>query len=100
MRGKGSMSSEPGVLRAAKQYNVDHRILDLATFDLTNNPWRTGGMFDAIITDPPYGVRAGAKRLGRKRELSDRQKELCKQHRENPHPYVSLLTSSSSLNQR
>ncbi|KAH6913799.1 RNA methylase [Coprinopsis sp. MPI-PUGE-AT-0042] len=86
MRGKGSMSSEPGVMRAAKQYNVDHRILDLATFDLTNNPWRTGGLFDAIITDPPYGVRAGAKRLGRKRELSDRQKELCKQHRESPHP--------------
>ncbi|KAJ2641362.1 hypothetical protein GGF44_002158, partial [Coemansia sp. RSA 1694] len=23
-------------------------------------------MFDAIVTDPPYGVRAGAKRLGRK----------------------------------
>ncbi|KAH8994734.1 hypothetical protein EDB86DRAFT_3064674 [Lactarius hatsudake] len=31
-------------------------------------PWRCGGLFDMIITDPPYGVRAGAKRLGRKRE--------------------------------
>ncbi|EAU91719.1 RNA methylase [Coprinopsis cinerea okayama7 len=86
MRGKQGMQSEPGVIRAAKQYNVDHRILDLATFDITNHPWRTGGIFDAIITDPPYGVRAGAKRLGRKRELSERQKELCKLHRENPRP--------------
>ncbi|GAA5877044.1 hypothetical protein JCM3774_006885, partial [Rhodotorula dairenensis] len=29
------------------------------------HPWRTGELFDAIVTDPPYGVRAGAKRLGR-----------------------------------
>ncbi|TFK26531.1 RNA methylase [Coprinopsis marcescibilis] len=86
MRGKQGVEGEPGVMRAAKQYGVQNRILDLATFDITHNPWRTGGMFDAIITDPPYGVRAGAKRLGRKRELSERQKELCRLHRENPRP--------------
>lgn len=95
--------SEPGVFRAAKQYGVEGRILDLATFDMTNHPWRCGGFFDAIITDPPCelslrdhrcagthtpvdGVRAGAKRLGRKRELSERQKELCRLHRESPRP--------------
>ncbi|TEB38249.1 RNA methylase [Coprinellus micaceus] len=86
MRGKtydhpsSNLKSEPGVFRAAKQYGVDGRILDLATFDMTNHPWRCGGFFDAIITDPPYG------RLGRKRELSDRQKELCRIHREAPQP--------------
>ncbi|KAF6761256.1 RNA methylase [Ephemerocybe angulata] len=89
MRGKESV---PGVVRAAKQYGVDTRILDLATFDITHHPWRCGGLFDAIITDPPYGVRAGAKRLGRKRELSERQIELCKQHRGKPQadggPYI------------
>ncbi|GJJ06393.1 hypothetical protein Clacol_000584 [Clathrus columnatus] len=63
MRGKGK---EPGVLSSAGQYKVASRILSLLTFDVTNNPWRCGGLFDAIITDPPYGVRAGAKRLGRK----------------------------------
>ncbi|KAI0320790.1 tRNA guanosine-2'-O-methyltransferase [Amylostereum chailletii] len=65
MRGK---ESRPGIIRAAAQYNVDQRIVDLCTFDVTRNPWRCGGLFDAIITDPPYGVRAGAKRLGRKKE--------------------------------
>ncbi|KAN0135399.1 S-adenosyl-L-methionine-dependent methyltransferase [Lactarius tabidus] len=65
MRGK---EAKPGILRAATQYGVRQRILDLCTFDITRNPWRCGGLFDAIITDPPYGVRAGAKRLGRKRE--------------------------------
>ncbi|KIJ49558.1 hypothetical protein M422DRAFT_161287 [Sphaerobolus stellatus SS14] len=63
MRGK---ESAPGVFRAAKQYGFPERILDLATFDVTRNPWRCGALFDAIVTDPPYGVRAGAKRLGRK----------------------------------
>ncbi|KAH8107747.1 tRNA guanosine-2'-O-methyltransferase, partial [Cristinia sonorae] len=63
MRGK---EKTPGIVRAAAQYGVDKRIIDLCTFDVTQNPWRCGEMFDAIITDPPYGVRAGAKRLGRK----------------------------------
>ncbi|KZV63371.1 tRNA guanosine-2'-O-methyltransferase [Peniophora sp. CONT] len=64
MRGKGN---QPGIMRAAAQYEVDERVLDLCTFDVTRNPLRCGGFFDAIVTDPPYGVRAGAKRLGRKR---------------------------------
>ncbi|KAF9054991.1 tRNA guanosine-2'-O-methyltransferase [Hymenopellis radicata] len=66
MRGK---EKTPGVLRAASQYGVEARVIDLCTFDITNHPWRCGEFFDAIITDPPYGVRAGAKRLGRKQEL-------------------------------
>ncbi|KAL4078428.1 S-adenosyl-L-methionine-dependent methyltransferase [Scleroderma yunnanense] len=68
MRGK---SKTPGIIRAASQYGVASRIVDLCTFDITNNPWRIGGLFDAIVTDPPYGVRAGAKRLGRKKLRED-----------------------------
>ncbi|KAI0295840.1 hypothetical protein B0F90DRAFT_1669975 [Multifurca ochricompacta] len=64
MRGK---EAQPGIMRAAAQYGVRQRIVDLCTFDITRNPWRCGGLFDAVITDPPYGVRAGAKRLGRKK---------------------------------
>ena len=84
--------AQPGIMRAAAQYAVRQRILDLCTFDITRNPWRCGALFDAIITDPPCklsshfqrrnehnimsesdlfsvdGVRAGAKRLGRKKE--------------------------------
>lgn len=65
MRGKGQSKSKfpvsilsfegstPGVYRAATQYGVAQRIIDLCTFDITNHPWRCGGVFDAIITDPP-----------------------------------------------
>jgi tRNA (guanine10-N2)-methyltransferase len=45
--------AQPGIMCAATQYGVAPRILDLCTFDITRNPWRCGGLFDAIITDPP-----------------------------------------------
>ena len=45
--------TQPGIIRAAAQYGVARRIVDLCTFDVTRNPWRCGGLFDAIITDPP-----------------------------------------------
>ncbi|WVN89225.1 uncharacterized protein L203_104443 [Cryptococcus depauperatus CBS 7841] len=62
-KGKGL---KPGILRAAEQYELQDRFLDFLTFDVTRGPIRRGGWVDAIITDPPYGVRAGARRLGRK----------------------------------
>ncbi|GAA6004787.1 hypothetical protein JCM11491_002229 [Sporobolomyces phaffii] len=51
MRGK-----KTNIKDSAAQYGVTDRI---------QHPFRTGELFDAIVTDPPYGVRAGAKRLGR-----------------------------------
>ncbi|KAJ1912945.1 hypothetical protein IWQ60_009426, partial [Tieghemiomyces parasiticus] len=71
-----------GIRTNVTQYNLGHRVLDTVVFDLCRNPWREadvprpapasgrgGPWFDAIVTDPPYGVRAGAKRLGRKTGL-------------------------------
>ena len=43
----------PGILCSAEQYGVANRILDLCTFDITASPLRRGGIFDAIVTDPP-----------------------------------------------
>ncbi|ODN88067.1 tRNA (guanine10-N2)-methyltransferase [Cryptococcus wingfieldii CBS 7118] len=62
-KGKGL---SPGIIRSAEQYGIRDQFLDFFTFDVTKSPLRQGGWVDAIITDPPYGVRAGAKRLGRK----------------------------------
>ena len=30
---------------------------------VVHHPWRNVEMFDAIVSDPPYGVRAGAKKI-------------------------------------
>ncbi|ORX34805.1 S-adenosyl-L-methionine-dependent methyltransferase [Kockovaella imperatae] len=67
MRGKGKgKDMMPGMLRAAAQYGVADKFLGMMCYDVTLNPIRRGGWIDAIVTDPPYGVRAGAKRLGKK----------------------------------
>ncbi|KAG8690852.1 hypothetical protein FRC11_008665, partial [Ceratobasidium sp. 423] len=76
MRGKDTTA---GIQKAAAQYGVLPRILDLCTFDVTQGPLRRGGLFDAIVTDPPYGVRAGAKRLGRKEGQEMRTEPLVLQ---------------------
>ncbi|KAG0304087.1 hypothetical protein BGZ98_005943 [Dissophora globulifera] len=64
IRGKGKASIQSN----SEQYGVKDRVLDALVFDVCHAPWRRvkGGLFDAIVTDPPYGVRAGAKTLGRK----------------------------------
>ncbi|KAI8093582.1 uncharacterized protein BX664DRAFT_330022 [Halteromyces radiatus] len=65
IRGK---SKDRGVKSNIEQYNLQGRVLDSLVFDVTRNPWRCDDWLDAIVT-APYGVRAGAKRLGRKDEL-------------------------------
>lgn len=67
MRGKKSTEGSLGILRSAKQYGTEHLFIDSLCFDVTQHPIRTGGLFDAIVADPPYGIRAGAKRLGKRR---------------------------------
>ncbi|KAI8146385.1 S-adenosyl-L-methionine-dependent methyltransferase [Fennellomyces sp. T-0311] len=64
IRGKGGK----GVKSNIEQYNLQSRVLDSLVFDVCHHPWRIKGWLDAIVTDPPYGVRAGAKRLGRKED--------------------------------
>lgn len=46
------------------QYGLTGRYLDGFVSDLTNTPLRTCRFLDAVICDPPYGVREGLKVLG------------------------------------
>ncbi|PWZ01936.1 hypothetical protein BCV70DRAFT_225282 [Testicularia cyperi] len=92
MRGKENIkdsTAKTGILKSATQYGVQDKILDTVVFDMTQNPWRKNlmdlddaslavvsdapvpaqrapGIVDGIVADPPYGVRAGAKRLGKR----------------------------------
>lgn len=63
-----------------EQYGLTNKsALDLMRVDLNQcNVWRFAnksvrggceGIFDAIICDPPYGIRAGARKIGKKEEL-------------------------------
>lgn len=62
-------SRTTSVMKTAERYGLASRILDCVHMDVSQPAWRYGayglhGLFDAIVTDPPYGVRAGAKKLG------------------------------------
>ncbi|RHZ87310.1 hypothetical protein Glove_37g81 [Diversispora epigaea] len=62
IRGQANKSIKSNI----EQYNLHGKVLDTLVFDICHHPWRENLWFDAIVTDPPYGVRAGAKKLGRK----------------------------------
>ncbi|RUS29995.1 DHS-like NAD/FAD-binding domain-containing protein [Jimgerdemannia flammicorona] len=70
IRGKGYLFAlmplgQSSIKSNVEQYNLRDKVLDTLVFDVCHNPWRKGTWFDAIVT-APYGVRAGAKKLGRK----------------------------------
>ncbi|KAI8825690.1 S-adenosyl-L-methionine-dependent methyltransferase [Fimicolochytrium jonesii] len=83
IRGKGERSIRSNV----EQYKLGGRVLDTVVADIAHHPWRATQLWDAIVCDvgfvtvpaatlrslptnfflvrqPPYGVRAGAKKLG------------------------------------
>ncbi|OMJ10847.1 tRNA (guanine(10)-N2)-methyltransferase [Smittium culicis] len=57
-----------GIDANVSSYKLGHLILGNIVSDITKLPFRDSAFpsINAIITDPPYGVRAGAKKLGRK----------------------------------
>jgi tRNA (guanine10-N2)-methyltransferase len=56
---------KPDILQNFKAYNLI--LPEILVSDNSHHCWRTSApVFDVILTDPPYGVRAGAKKIGAK----------------------------------
>eukprot|EP01086_Lenisia_limosa_P013361 TRINITY_DN42421_c0_g1_i1.p1 TRINITY_DN42421_c0_g1~~TRINITY_DN42421_c0_g1_i1.p1 ORF type:complete len:492 (-),score=75.85 TRINITY_DN42421_c0_g1_i1:109-1584(-) len=53
-----------------QQYNLENQLGGVIRCDAAHPTWRTGPIFDAIVCDPPYGVRAGARKLGTRGDRS------------------------------
>ncbi|KAJ3229185.1 hypothetical protein HDU78_009186 [Chytriomyces hyalinus] len=60
IRGKGNNKN---IESNAVQYDLTNRILGTVVCDIAHHPWRETEFWDAIVCDPPYGVRAGAKKI-------------------------------------
>ena len=58
---------EMGPLSNFEQYGLMPP-LDLVRCDNAHPVWKTAGVLDAIICDPPYGVRAGARKTGARQD--------------------------------
>jgi tRNA (guanine10-N2)-methyltransferase len=52
-----------GIQSNISQYSLGNRVLGTLVSDIAHHPWKDGEWFDAIVCDPPYGVRAGAKKI-------------------------------------
>jgi len=62
IRGKGGRN----IVTNFDQYDLQSYWLDGFTADMTNSPLRMDRFLDAVLCDPPYGIREGLKVLGRK----------------------------------
>ncbi|XP_067402816.1 tRNA (guanine(10)-N2)-methyltransferase homolog isoform X2 [Emydura macquarii macquarii] len=52
-----------------RQYGLEKYYLDALVSDASTPIWRKGMLFDAIITDPPYGIREATRRTGSQKEI-------------------------------
>ncbi|KAM5283039.1 LOW QUALITY PROTEIN: tRNA (guanine(10)-N(2))-methyltransferase TRMT11 [Hipposideros larvatus] len=52
-----------------RQYGLEKYYLDVLVSDASKPSWRKGAYFDAIITDPPYGIRESTRRTGSQKEV-------------------------------
>jgi len=59
-----SRAEDESVKANFEQYGVQSRYLDVLVGDASLPLWRDDLKFDAIITDPPYGVREPTERIG------------------------------------
>ncbi|XP_018015888.1 tRNA (guanine(10)-N2)-methyltransferase homolog [Hyalella azteca] len=72
-------SAHESILSNLSQYGLQGRYLDVAVVDCARTSWRRAPVLDAIITDPPYGIREATERVGR--EMSADDQELTSQQK-------------------
>ncbi|GJQ69511.1 hypothetical protein Trydic_g6611 [Trypoxylus dichotomus] len=62
------------------QYGLDHKYIDVLVNDFAIPFWRDNIRFDAIITDPPYGIREATEKIGTSKEHCTISKEHLPTH--------------------
>uniref|UniRef100_UPI00358F1B35 tRNA (guanine(10)-N2)-methyltransferase homolog isoform X5 n=1 Tax=Myxine glutinosa TaxID=7769 RepID=UPI00358F1B35 len=72
------------------QYGLQDRYLDVFVGDASRPPWREGPLFNAIITDPPYGVREATRRT---RPRKGRMPDAYSEDIIPKHPCLSLISN-------
>ncbi|KAF9406510.1 hypothetical protein HW555_013153 [Spodoptera exigua] len=66
--GQKIRTKEESIRGNMRQYGTESRYLDVVVSDFSLHNWRSDLKFDAIITDPPYGVREPTEKIGIERD--------------------------------
>ncbi|XP_034031234.1 tRNA (guanine(10)-N2)-methyltransferase homolog [Thalassophryne amazonica] len=53
-----------------RQYGTEKSYVDVMVSDASKPVWRKAPLFDAIITDPPYGIRESTRRTGSHKDIT------------------------------
>ncbi|KAK7091203.1 tRNA (guanine(10)-N2)-methyltransferase homolog [Littorina saxatilis] len=78
-----------------RQYGMESRYLDVLVADASRHDlWRNMPLFDAIITDPPYGIREASLKIGAEKPADAFIPEDC---RDNHHPQSVKYRLSDSF---
>ena len=86
LRGKGA---DQTVFSNFQQYGLPRPELIRSDNALYHRHYRTDHpLYDAIVTDPPYGIRAGARRTGARRATGDIPDERRHDHIPQTKPYA------------
>merc|ERR1712013_296312 len=77
-----------------ENYDIRKYYWDVMAGDATQIPFRVSELFDAIVTDPPYGIREGGRKLGSKKDTTW---EIPEENHEEHIPAKKLHTLSNVI---
>ncbi|MGH0152583.1 UNVERIFIED_CONTAM: hypothetical protein FKN15_063572, partial [Acipenser sinensis] len=63
-----------------RQYGAEKSYIDVLVSDASKTIWRPRELFDAIITDPPYGIRESTRKTGSQKEIIKPAEEWYVKH--------------------
>jgi tRNA (guanine10-N2)-methyltransferase len=58
---------DENLLSNLQQYDLESKYVGVLIADAALSIWKQKPLFDAIVTDPPYGIREGAWKIGSKK---------------------------------
>ncbi|XP_018612480.1 tRNA (guanine(10)-N(2))-methyltransferase TRMT11 [Scleropages formosus] len=76
-----------------RQYGTEHLYIDVLVSDSSKAIWREGPLFDAVVTDPPYGIRESTRRTGSQKEIGKPPEDLSGES----HVPVSMVYQLSDI---
>lgn len=104
--GAGYRQKDETIYNSLCQYGLGDKFVDVLVHDAARHPWshrqrNANGLFDCIITDPPYGIREGCRKVGTQKKMSVDPSTYDVHHPERTsyhlnHVYSDLLTFAAS----
>ncbi|XP_041968045.1 tRNA (guanine(10)-N2)-methyltransferase homolog isoform X2 [Aricia agestis] len=78
--GQKVRTKEENIRSNMKHYGSESKYLDVIVSDFSLPMWRSDLKFDAIVTDPPYGVREPTEKIGIERDNYSLSEEHLEHH--------------------